>query len=58
MTDREIMHKLLDEILDSGNLVAIYTEFFPGIPGNIPALQKKYRLEIKEASFTVKKTEV
>ena len=52
------MHKLLDEILDSGNLVAIYTEFFPGIPGTIPALQKNYRLEIKEASFTVEKTEV
>jgi hypothetical protein len=55
MTDREIMHKLLDEILDSGNHVAIHTEFFPGIPGKIPALQKNYRLEIKEASFTVKK---
>lgn len=58
MTDREIMHMLLDEILDSGNLVAIFTEFSTGIPGKIPALQKNYRLEIKEASFTVEKTEV
>ena len=58
MTDREIMHKLLDEILDSGNLSAIYTEFFPGIPGKIPALQKNYRLEIKEASLTTTKTKL
>ena len=29
MTDREIMHKLLDEVLDSGNMSAIYMEFFP-----------------------------
>lgn len=58
MTDREIMHKLLDEILDSGNLAAIYTVFFPGIPGKIPASQKTYRLEIREASFTTSKTEL
>lgn len=58
MTDREIMHKLLDEILDSGNMSAIYTEFFPGIPNRIPALQKNYRLEIKEASYTVNETEL
>ena len=58
MTDREIMHKLLDKILDSGNMSAIYTEFFPGIPNKIPALQKNYRLEIKEASYTVTKTEL
>lgn len=57
MTDREIMHKLLDEILDTGNPVAIYTEFFPGIPGKVPALQKNFRLKI-EASFTVEKTAV
>lgn len=55
MTDREIMHKLLDEILDSGNLSAVYTEYFPGIPNEIPALQKNYRLEIREASYTVTK---
>lgn len=58
MTDREIMHKLLDNILDSGNMSAIYTEFSPGIPNKIPALQKNYRLEIKEASYTVTKTEL
>lgn len=58
MTDREIMHKLLDEILDSENLSAIYTEYLPGIPDKIPALQKHYRLEIKEASCTVTKTEL
>ena len=52
------MHKLLDEILDSGNLIAKHAEFFPGIPGEIPALQKYYRLEIKEASCTVTKTEL
>lgn len=49
------MHKLLDEILDSGNPVAIYTEFFPGIPGKVPAQQKTFRIE---ASFTVEKTAV
>ena len=58
MTDREIMHKLLDEILDSGETSAIYTEFFPGIPKEIPALQKTYRLEIVEASFIVEHTDV
>lgn len=58
MTERETMHKLLDEILDSGNLLAVYTEFSPGIPGKIPALQKTYRLEIKEASYTEIKTEL
>lgn len=52
------MHKLLDEILDSGNMSAIYTEFFPGIPNKIPALQKNYRLTISEASFTTSKTEL
>ena len=58
MTDREIFHKLLDRILDEGDTVAIYTEFFPGIPGDIPAMQKTYRLEIREATFTVTNTEV
>lgn len=53
MTDREIMHKLLDVILDTGNMSAIYTEFFPGIPDKIPAKQETFRLEIKEASYTV-----
>lgn len=58
MTDREIMHKLLDEILDTGNLSAIYTEFFPGIPGKIPAIQKTFRLEINEASYAVNETQL
>lgn len=58
MTDREIMHKLLDEILDSGNVSAIYTEFFPGMPGKIPARQETFLLEIKEASYTVIETEL
>jgi hypothetical protein len=58
MTDREIFHKLLDRILDEGDTAAIYTEFFPGVPGDIPAMQKTYRLEIKEATFTVTNTEV
>lgn len=58
MTDREIMHKLLDEILDSGNMSAIYTEFFPGIPNKVPALQKDYRLTISEASFVTSKTKI
>ncbi len=58
MTDREISHKLLDRILDEGDTAAIHTEFFPGIPGEIPAVQKTYRLEIAEASFTVTNTEV
>lgn len=58
MTDREIMHKLLDTILDSGNMSAIHTESFPGVPGKIPALQKTYRLEIREASYLVTETEL
>ena len=58
MTDREIFHKLLDRILDSGETAAIHTEFFPGIPSKIPAVQKTYRLEIAEASFTVTKTKL
>lgn len=58
MTDREIMHKLLDEILDTGNLSAIYTEFFPGIPRKIPAIQKTFRLEINEASYSVNETQL
>lgn len=52
------MHKLLDEILDSGNMSAIYTEFFPGIPGKVLAKQGTFRLEIKEASYTVNETEL
>lgn len=58
MTDREIMHKLLDMILDSGDTSAIYTEFFPGIPGIIPAKQETFRLDVKEASYTVTETEL
>lgn len=52
------MHKLLDTILDSGNTSASYTEFFPGVPGEIPTLEKNYRLEIIEASYLVKETEL
>lgn len=58
MTDRQIFHKLLDRILDEGDTAAIHTEFFPGILGDIPAMQKTYRLEIAEASFTVTNTGV
>lgn len=58
MTEREIMHKLLDKILDTGNMSAIYTEFFPGIPGKIPAKQGTFRLEIKEVSYTVNETDL
>ena len=43
---------------DSGNRVAIHTEFFPGIPGEIPALQKTYRIGISEASITTSKTKL
>ena len=52
------MHMLLDKILDTGNMSAIYTEFFLGIPGKIPAKQGTFRLEIKEASYTVNETEL
>ena len=58
MIDREVMHELLDKILDSGDMVAIHTEFFPGIPGKIPAKEGTYRLEIREASYTVTETEL
>ena len=54
--DREIMHELLDKILDSGQKTAEWTEFSPGIPGKVPAVEKSYRLEIKEASLTVVRT--
>lgn len=58
MTDREIMHKLLDMILDSGKMSAIYTEFLPGVPGKIPALQITHRLEIREASHQITRQEL
>lgn len=58
MTDREIMYKLLDEILNTGDMSAIHTEFFPGIPDKVPATQRTFRLEIKEASCVVNETEL
>lgn len=61
MTDREIMHKLLDNILDDKDnqaMMAKYTEFLPGIPGKMPALQKTYFLWIREASLQITRTEL
>lgn len=56
--DREIMHKLLDKILDSEQETAVWSEFSPGIPGKVPAVEKSYRLVIKEASLTVVETKL
>lgn len=53
MTDREVMHKLLDKLLDTGEAEATHVEFFPGISGKVLAVQKVYRLEIAGVSCTV-----
>lgn len=58
LTDREILHKMLDRILDTNGKedLAIWTEFSPGSKGK-PAKQTTYRLRIK-AEKTVTYTEL
>lgn len=53
LTDREILHKMLDRILDTNEREneAIWTEFFPGFVGG-KAKQVTYRLRI-DAEKTV-----
>lgn len=56
LTDREILHKLLDRILDTNGKenTAIWIEFFPGFPGE-RAKQVEYRLRIdarKDIKYT------
>lgn len=51
--DREIMHELLDRILDSKQMSATQSVFFPGIPGELADIETAYRLELKDASVTV-----
>lgn len=58
LTDREILHKMLDKILDTNGKenVAIWTQFFPGFIGD-RAKQVTYRLRI-DAEKTVEYTEL
>lgn len=58
LTDREILHKMLDRILETNGKEdsAIWTEFSPGFKGE-PAKQTTYRLRI-EAEKTVTYTEL
>lgn len=48
LTDREILHKLLDKILDANGEEnsAIWTEFFPGYKKE-RSIQVEYRLTIQ-----------
>ena len=55
-TDREILHKMLDRILDTNGKEneAIWTEFIPGLMGE-PAKQTTFRLRIdatKDVTYT------
>ena len=58
LTDREIMHRMLDRILDTNGKenLAIWTEFFPGFIGG-QAKQVTYRLRI-EYDKTITHTEL
>ena len=58
LTDREILHKMLDRILDTNGEenLAIWTEFSLGFKGK-PAKQTTYRLRIY-AEKTVTYTEL
>lgn len=58
LTDREILHKMLDRILDTNGREneAIWTEFSPGFVGG-KAKQVTYRLRI-DAEKTVTYTEL
>ena len=56
LTDREVLHKMLDRILDTNGKEneAIWTEFIPGFMGE-PAKQTTYRLRInatKDVTYT------
>ena len=58
LTDREVLHKMLDRILDTNGKEnsAIWTEIFPGFIGG-KAKQVTYRLQI-DAEKTVTYTEL
>lgn len=58
LTEREILHKMLDKILDTNRKenVAIWTQFFPGFIGG-RAKQVTYRLRI-DAEKTVTYTDL
>ena len=58
MTDREIMHKLLDDILDSNKLSAGYVEVFEVNENGIPKIRRVHKLEIREASSVTIITEI
>lgn len=48
LTDREILHKMLDKILDTDGKdnVAVWTQFTPGWRNGGRAIQVTYRLQI------------
>lgn len=58
LTDREILHKMLDKILDTNGIEnsAIWAEYFPGFVGDRAKLVT-YRLRI-DAEKTVEYTEL
>lgn len=58
LTDREVLHKMLDRILDTNGKEneAIWTEFIPGLIGEC-AKQTTYRLRI-DAQKDVRYTEL
>lgn len=58
LTDREVLHKMLDRILDTNGKEneAIWTEFIPGFIGG-KSKQVTYRLRI-DAKKTVTHTEL
>lgn len=59
LTDREILHKMLDKILDSNGKdnTAVWTQFTPGWCGGGRGIQVTYRLQI-DAEKTVSYTEL
>lgn len=59
LTDREILHKMLDKILDTNGKenIAIWTQIFPGWCNGGRAKQVTYRLQI-DAEKTVTYTEL
>lgn len=58
LTDREILHKMLDKLLDTNGAEnsAIWVQFFPGVIGG-RAKQVTYRLRI-DAEKTVTYTDL
>ena len=47
MTDRQTLHKMLDELLDAGRTTGTNSVYISGSPGETPAIQKTYHLKFK-----------